>query len=135
MRLAQALRPAQGNGTTGTLAYLRALAEALPPGAVIPVPREWIVELLEGSGPGPVAVGAGAPDMTVHDVAQRFGRHASTVRGWIAQDMLPGAYRFRGREWRIPASALAHLENAERKGEGTPGAPAGTDSKNWWEGL
>lgn len=32
-------------------AALRELAEALPPGAAVPVPREWLLELLAGSAP------------------------------------------------------------------------------------
>jgi predicted DNA-binding transcriptional regulator AlpA len=32
-------------------AHLRALAEALPPGSAVPVPREWLLQLLNGTGP------------------------------------------------------------------------------------
>lgn len=46
----------------GVRAHLRALAEALPVGAAVPVPREWLLELLDAcrDGAGPPAT-AGPP--------------------------------------------------------------------------
>jgi excisionase family DNA binding protein len=114
---------------------LRSLAEALPAGTAVPVPREWLLELLGRGTPQPAPEPAGIPaaDLTVDEVAQRFGRHPSTVRGWISQRMLPGAYRFRGREWRVPAAALVAFEETSRRG--TPVAPVGrvpvVDISDW----
>jgi excisionase family DNA binding protein len=98
--------------------HLRALAEALPLGSAVTVPREWLLELLDAGGAAAVQTSANpaiAPaDMTVHQVADRFGRHRSTIRMWLEQGSFPGAYRFRGREWRIPAAGLAAFERAQR---------------------
>ena len=100
---------------------LRSLADSLPAGTAVPVPREWLIELLAGSPePEPATPPA---DLTVDEVARRFGRHPSTVRGWIAQGVLPGAYRFRGHEWRVPAAALVAFEETSRRG--TPVATTG----------
>ena len=98
------------------LAGLRALAEALPPGTPIPVPAEVLRELLGGEGRAegmPTVVPA---DLTVCDLAVRFGRKPSTVRGWCEVGRFPGAYRLHGREWRIPAVALATFEAEARNG-------------------
>jgi excisionase family DNA binding protein len=94
---------------------LRLLADALPAGTALPVPRELLIELLDGS-PEPDSAASAPADLTVEAVAERFGRHPSTVRGWISQQLLPGAYRLRGREWRVPAAALRAFEATARRG-------------------
>lgn len=86
---------------------LRAAAEHLPPGASITVTREAILEALQEQG--------GGGDLTVAQLAERFGRSKSCVRAWLEQGLLRG-YRLRGREWRIPAGALAEFEQAEQEG-------------------
>lgn len=95
---------------------LRSLAEALPAGTAVPVPREWLLELLDSGALLPERTGVAAADLTVEEVAQRFGRNASTVRGWVTQGIMPGAYRLRGREWRVPVASLRAFEDAERRG-------------------
>ena len=62
-------------------------------------------ELL-GETPGRDAHAPVPVDLTVAEVATRFGRRSSTVRLWVERGAFPGAYRFRGREWRIPPAAL-----------------------------
>ena len=47
-------------------------------------------------------------------MAARFGRKPSTVRGWLDRELIPGAYRFQRREWRVPAAALAAFEAQQR---------------------
>lgn len=91
---------------------LRALATALPAGASVPVPREWLLELL---GPAKASPAAEVADSTVDDLARRYSRAASTVRGWIEAGQFPGAYRLRGREWRVPLSGLTAFEDHERQ--------------------
>ena len=94
---------------------LRALAEALPVGTAVPVPREWILELLGGG----VIAQTSAPevaDPAIPQLAARFKRSPSTIRGWIELGRFPGAYRLRGREWRVPAAGVAAFEAAERNG-------------------
>jgi hypothetical protein len=97
---------------------LRELAEALPVGAAVSVPREWLLELLEGAAPSPVPTNVQAADMTIADLALRFRRHASTIRGWLDKGAFAGAYKLRGREWRIPAESLAAFEEAARREAG-----------------
>jgi hypothetical protein len=91
---------------------LQVLASALPEGGAVPVPREWLLELLCGAGPSPRM--ADEADLTAVLVAARFGRHASTVRLWLERGMFPGAYKLRGRDWRVPPSSLAAFEERER---------------------
>lgn len=98
---------------------LRSLAEALPAGAAVPVPREWLLDLL-GERPSGEATAVGPADPTVADLAERFGRSRSTVRWWIEAGRFPGAYRLRGREWRVPAAGVAAFESTERSGAAGP---------------
>jgi hypothetical protein len=100
-------------------AGLQALARALPTGSAVSVPREWLLELLDGTkGPAAVPSALSAADLTVLDLATRFGRRTSTVRGWLERGLFPGAYKFMGgREWRVPRAALDAFEERERKGE------------------
>jgi hypothetical protein len=116
------------------LAGLRALAESLPAGTAIPVPRELLLELLEGAA---AKLGTNAPnfpaasaDSTVAEIASRFGRSPSTIRGWLDRGLIPGAYRFQKREWRVPAAALAAFEAAQRpeNAPGKIGPPRGTSA-------
>jgi len=102
--------------TPDLIAGLQSLAAALPAGAAIPIPREWLLELLAGiaAPPGEAASGTAPADLTVLQLAARFGRKPSTVRGWLDRDLIPGAYRFQGREWRVPAAALAAFEARHR---------------------
>lgn len=103
-------------------AHYLAIAEALPAGTAVPVPVELLVELLAGGGdPGAIS-DAPPPDFTVPQVAARFGRKPSTVRGWIAGGQLPGAYHFRGRELRIPAAAVMAFEAGQRGHDAIPAA-------------
>ena len=93
-------------------AALLVTAQALPPGSAVPVVRETLIELL-----GATALPAWdpPPDLTMVQVAQRFGRDPSTVRGWVASGRLTGAYRFEGRELRVPLSAVLGFEARQRQ--------------------
>ncbi len=69
--------------------YRRALlvtAKVLPADCIVPVPAGRLLELLAGSEGGAVAPDAPAPDFTVAQVAERFNRAPSTIRGWIASE-------------------------------------------------
>jgi hypothetical protein len=102
---------------------LQVLASALPEGVSVPVPREWLLELLSGENETALTAVASA-DLTVADLAKRFGRQTSTVRAWLERGMFPGAYKFMGgREWRVPLQALSAFETGQRKG--TPQSVAG----------
>jgi hypothetical protein len=98
--------------------HLRAYAEAIPPGTPVPVPREWLLQLLGCSKVTSEKPAIAAPaDMTVAELAARFRRRPSTVRGWIERGLFPGAYKFMGgREWRVPQAALEAFEAGQRAG-------------------
>ena len=96
-------------------AGLLMLARALPAEVPIPIPAGWVVGWLEGTSPVPEASTVAPADLTCAELAQRFGRAISTIRGWCERGLLVGAYRFRGtREWRIPPAALSAFEAVER---------------------
>ncbi|MDX2060103.1 MAG: helix-turn-helix domain-containing protein [Gemmatimonadales bacterium] len=78
-------------------------------------------------GAAPDVATAVGPDPTVVDLAHRFGRSPSTIRWWIESNRFPGAYRFRGKEWRVPAAAVAAFE-ADERARRTP-APIGAASE------
>jgi hypothetical protein len=105
--------------TAELAASLRALAAALPAGSAVTVPRERLLELLAAAGDVPDAVSSADP--TVEAVATRYGRAASTVRGWCESGRFPGAYKLHDREWRIPVAALEAFDDAARGRE----SPAG----------
>ena len=83
----------------------RTIAAAYPPGSAVPVLREHLLDVLQDDASAPSAPLAG--DLTCATAGGIIGRHASTLRGMCARGELPGAYRQHGREWRIPAGALA----------------------------
>ena len=98
-----------------TLDELRRWLASAPPGSLVPV--EAVRPLLEGEAAGGAR---GSWDLSVQEVAELLGRAPSTIRGWIGEGLLPGAYRLRGREWRIPRRELERLREEEaqpRKGE------------------
>src|SRR4051812_42516508 len=88
------------------------LAKALPAGTPVPVPQGVLIELLEESDYQMHPAGEAA-DPTVETIAARYGRAASTVRGWCEAGRFPGAYKL-GREWRIPAAGVSAFEAALR---------------------
>jgi excisionase family DNA binding protein len=97
---------------------LRVVAEAMAPGSAVPVPRETLLELL--------AAPAESDHLTVVQAAAILGRSQGTVRLWCAQGEIPGAVRWRGREWRIPRRGLEEFQQSDGKprtdnpGPGTP---------------
>jgi hypothetical protein len=98
---------------------LRTLAELLPPGGAVSLPREALLEALaEIPAPAPVPVG----DLTVADVAVHFQRSPSTVRGWLEAGRFDDAYKLNGRDWRVPHAALAAFAEAQQRGKANLGA-------------
>ncbi len=105
-----------------------AVAEALPPGTPVAVPAGVLLRLLEGhqaSEDGP-----GAVDLTVADLAERYGRRPSTVRMWLERGDFPQAYRFQNREWRVPSGAVAEFDRA-RRGPPRPTKGRAVDLGSW----
>lgn len=91
---------------------LRALIDGLPPGAIIPVRAEWIAELVADV---PVTQAAMEVDLTATEVARLMGRDEKTVAGWCRAGVIEGAYKLRGREWRVPRAALRAFQNAHAR--------------------
>ena len=108
---------------------------ALPPGSLVALPREALLEAL-GVGAGEVARPTEAVvDLTVPQVAKLFGRAPSTVRQWLKARLLDG-YKLRGREWRIPQTAIAAFQERQRTVPRDHDAPAprparGTSLGDW----
>jgi excisionase family DNA binding protein len=95
---------------------IQALVAAAPGDAVVPV--RWLGELLADDGQGATTAATKdvvAIDLTVPQLAERFGRGPSTIRTWCENGQLPGAYRLNGREWRIPTSAVEAMQKEAAK--------------------
>jgi len=105
---------------------LRTLARGLPAGTPVPVPAELLLELLDSEPHAPANLVSS--DLTVAQVAARYGRAPSTVRGWCDVNRFAGAYRLNGREWRIPPSALESFDAAQRRGH-RPAQPGVTGQR------
>lgn len=107
---------------------LRALLDTLPAETLVPV--SW-VRLVLAEGPAPTtAPTAPAPDLTVPQVAERFGRKASTVREWCEHRYFPGAYKLREREWRVPLAGVQAFEDAERRRAPSAARPRQTRARS-----
>ena len=94
------------------LERLRQAAELLPAGASVIVTREALIDAL-----GSAAVVTSTPpagDLTVSELAERFRRSPSTIRGWLETDRLPGAYKLNRRDWRVPLATVEAFENQQR---------------------
>jgi hypothetical protein len=84
------------------------LAQALPSGTALPVPREWVLELLGGLDvPKPTAT-ALELDLTPEETGAALHRSPVTIRAYANAGLFKGAYRLRGRQWRIPRAAGRH---------------------------
>jgi len=97
-----------------TLADLRSWLSTLADARAL-VPAEEVLERL----PATTAEGGlGADPLCALDVdaaGEVLGRSASTVRDYCRRDLLPGAYRQQGREWRIPLDAIRAFQVEEAK--------------------
>jgi excisionase family DNA binding protein len=92
------------------LELLRAMVGPLPPGASLTLPADWLRAKLEGNGEDEASA-----DLTIEEVALQTKRAPSTVRGWLNQGLISGAYKLRGRDWRIPPKALRDFLEAEKE--------------------
>ena len=90
---------------------VQALLDALPAGSSVTLSRETLAEWIDAAARTPDV----EPDMTVEDVASLFDRSPVTVREWCRDGKLR-AYRLNGREYRIPAEAVAEFQAAAGKG-------------------
>lgn len=119
---------------------IRALVTAAPEDATVPV--RWLAEQLAKHSDGAEAPTrtATSVDLTVKEVALRLERKPSTVRAWCDTGILPGAYRLRGREWRVPEAAIEAMQRAEsrRHAHGVTALPVkkgNTETSQWRQHL
>jgi hypothetical protein len=105
-------------------AHLSSLAEALPAGTFVPVPREWLLELLGARRA--LRRPRRLPRPTSRCMISRNASDASRRRSgwWLEARRFPNAYRFQGREWRVPPSDLAAFGAQERERARAPPAAA-----------
>lgn len=91
--------------------HVAALVEGLPDLAVVSVRVDWLRELLAGA---PAEESATLRcDLTLEEAAAAVHRAVPTVRAWCTAGLIPGAYKLRGRAWRIPRAALLRFEHHE----------------------
>lgn len=104
------------------------VVRGMPDGGSVTLPVSWLRELLEhdDDDDDPLA------DLTVEEVGELLGRAPSTVRGWLISGVLRG-YKLRGREWRVPRTAVAEFIAGERDRAdvGTPDASSPVDLGAW----
>ena len=86
---------------TALLNRLRRLAEAVPAGGAVIVPRDWLDAELQALSSGL----EDGNDLTVAQVAESLNRPESTILHWLDSGRLTGAYK-RGKVWRVPPAAL-----------------------------
>lgn len=93
---------------------LRLLAEGLPAGAAVPVPREWLLELLEGP-PGRPQLVATEPEplLTVAQAAARL----KVTPAWLYKRAkgLPFAVKLSHKNLRFDPVGLAAWQEARRR--------------------
>jgi excisionase family DNA binding protein len=80
------------------------MADAIPPGGSVVVPRDWLEGELRAFEPA----SAEPDDLTVEQVAKYLHRSESTVRDWMESGRFPGAYK-RGKGWRVPRTELQEV--------------------------
>jgi hypothetical protein len=110
-------------------ARLLAQLQALPPDALLPV--AWLLEQLAEEASGPVPAAPLSCDLTVTEFGSRFGRKGSTVRLWCEKGRVPGAFKLREREWRIPAASVELFRQAQGAPAADPPKPTSGDLGDW----
>lgn len=101
------------------LALLRALLELMPPGSQVGLPRDWLLNALPAVAT-PEARTYGVDVLSVKDVCRILVRSPSTVRGWLEAGLIPGAWKLRGRDWRITPEGLTAFLSADQRGQAAP---------------
>ena len=97
------------------LTRLRLLRDGLTTDGTVTFTRNSLSELLGEAPAGDVQHATQSADLTVEQVAERFGRSPGTVRDWIRAKKLR-AYPF-GKEYRVTPAALEEFIRAHREGK------------------
>jgi len=107
-----------------TLATLRELAERLPDGAALSLPKASLLELL--SDPLAVQPVASSADLDVEGLALVLHLRPSTVRGWLeASGKLDKRGRARVGAWRIPPAAVEAFRRTRQESKRSTGVDLG----------
>ncbi len=91
------------------LAELERIVASHAPGSLLP--RDWLLDQLRGVTS--TDQGDELADLSVEDAGRVLNRSTSTVRDYCRAGLLPGAYRQRSKEWRIPRSAIRAFQRKE----------------------
>jgi len=98
-----------------TRIQLVALLRALPDSALVPV--GWLRGMLTADSPTEgLSTEPGAAlvhDFSAKEVGLALGRSASTVRRWLEEGLFVGAYKLRGKSWRVPADSMELFKQAQ----------------------
>ena len=86
---------------------LLAAVRGRPADEPVTVAAGWIQQLLATLDAG-VAI-----DLSAVRVAELLGRDPVTIGTWCRSGFFPGAYKLRGRQWRIPRPALEQFQRTE----------------------
>ena len=98
---------------------LARIIDGIPSGGSVTLPVDFLRGLLCEKV---VDIDQGQADLTVEQIAEEYRRSVSTVRGWLAEELIPGAYKLRGREWRVPQSGLRKFLAQQSAQHGSPGS-------------
>lgn len=113
---------------------IQALVSAASPDTLVPV--RWLAQLLAADSDTSLPAPETGVDLTVAQLAARFGKSTSTIRTWLERGDFPGAYRLHGREWRVPATSIASMQQQQAEAHKTPRTRASsarrtTDISEW----
>ncbi len=97
---------------------LEAIVASMPEGSAVTLPVDWLRRLLEAEGGPEVDGGSADRPLRLREVAQRYGRAPSTIRGWCVAGKFPGAFKMNGVDWWVPRSALREFEASQQRGQG-----------------
>jgi hypothetical protein len=100
--------------TPGQIEAVVSYARLMPEGTVVPCPREVLLALASAEAPAPGSPTISAADLSVAQLGVRFDRKPSTIRGWCELRLFPGAYKLRGRDWRVPMDGVEAFEKKEQ---------------------
>jgi hypothetical protein len=108
-------------GAVSLAERLRDLADQLPSGGSLTLTRDALLELVAAESAGRSDLAIALPELTVPELAGRFHRSPSTIRGWCEQGRFEGAFKLNGRDWRIPQPAVdAFLAQQRRQPQVSP---------------